>query len=212
MPAEQGLPVVAKGEALDVWLKRSVPVLMQMHQLDEATATDVATQAWNHINGGATPAADGKAPAADGTAPAAAAPSGHPNAAPADASAYGKPAPGEAPPTPDAAAGAVPPKGKAPATAAPGADGAVPPKGKTPGENPFAAKKPADGAAAPGADPAATTLPDGTQPKNPALHAQMTGKPAPAPGATPGAAPNGVPAPDGKPMAPLPLQQDAIPP
>lgn len=58
------LPIVQTGEALEEWLARAVPPLMQMEGLDEATATDLATQAWNQVNGGdqAVPA-DAPAPA-----------------------------------------------------------------------------------------------------------------------------------------------------
>lgn len=101
MPQDQALPTVEKGEALDAWLKRAVPVLMEQHGLDEQTATDLATQAWNQINGDA---AGGEQPAAEDTAKPGAkppAPKAKEAAAdgtdkPADAAAYGQPAPNAA--------------------------------------------------------------------------------------------------------------------
>jgi hypothetical protein len=73
-PGGQGqLPVVQQGEALEQWLARAVPVLMQQEGLDQATAQNLATQAWNVVNqggGGAGAPAPGAAPAQPGQAPA----------------------------------------------------------------------------------------------------------------------------------------------
>lgn len=177
---DQGLPVVQKGQPLEEWLALAVPALMEQHQLDEQTATQVATEAWNKING------DGADAGGDtGT----------------DASAYGQQAPGDQP----AAAQTEAPKGKTPP-----ADGKTPPaaEGKTPKGKapPFGADKtPAGETPAGEATPKGKAPPFGKKPADPT--AQMTGQ-APngdQPGAKPVTAkpkgPNLPPA-DGKPLAP----------
>jgi len=47
----KALPVVKKGEELEAWLARAVPALVEQQQMDETAATELATQAWNKVNG-----------------------------------------------------------------------------------------------------------------------------------------------------------------
>jgi outer membrane biosynthesis protein TonB len=47
---DQGLPVVSQGEDLQVWLKRAVPALVDMGT-PEDQAIELATEAWNRVNG-----------------------------------------------------------------------------------------------------------------------------------------------------------------
>ena len=47
---DQGLPVVSQGEDLQVWLKRAVPALVEMGT-PEDQALELATEAWNRVNG-----------------------------------------------------------------------------------------------------------------------------------------------------------------
>lgn len=46
------LPVVKQGEEINSWLSRSVPALVEMHQLNTEQANRLAKQAWQQINGG----------------------------------------------------------------------------------------------------------------------------------------------------------------
>lgn len=46
------LPVVKQGEKIDAWLARSVPALVEQHQLSTEQANRLANQAWQQINGG----------------------------------------------------------------------------------------------------------------------------------------------------------------
>lgn len=186
---DQGLPVVQKGQPLEEWLALAVPALMEQHQLDEQTATQLATDAWNKVNGdggdasGADPGGD-----AQGT----------------DASGYGQAGPGDQPDQTPAPAGKAP-KGKTPP---PPADGKTP-KGKAP---PFGAKPAGDTPAAAGQAPKGEQTPKGKtpfgKPADPA--AQMTGQ-APT-GDKPTAKPKGptIPAADGKPLAPAATPQNGM--
>ena len=185
---DQGLPVVQKGQPLEEWLALAVPALMEQHQLDEQTATQVATDAWNKVNGDG-----GDASGADQGGDAAGSAQG------TDASAYGQAGPGDQPdqtPAPDGKT----PKGKTPPPAA--AEGKTP-KGKAP---PFGAKPtgdtPAEGQPPKGKAPFGKPAADPT--------AQMTGQ-APK-GDKPTAKPKGptIPAADGKPLAPAATPQNGM--
>ena len=189
---DQGLPVVQKGQPLEEWLALAVPALMEQHQLDEQTATQLATDAWNKVNGDGGDAS-GADQGTDASAYGQAGPGDQPDQTPAAQAPKGKTPPPDGK-TPPAAADGKAPKGKAPpfgakpAGDAPAGDaaGGQTPKGKAP---PFGAKPAAQGQA-PGAKPA-----------DPA--AQMTGQ-APKGAGAPTAKPKGptIPAADGKPLAP----------
>lgn len=79
----KALPVVKPGEELEAWLARAVPALMETQGMDKAAATDLATQAWNKVNGDED--AEDPEAAADGEDPEAAlADEEDPEAAPED--------------------------------------------------------------------------------------------------------------------------------
>lgn len=46
------LPVVKQGEELNTWLQRAVPTLVEQHQMNTQTASRLAKQAWDQVNGG----------------------------------------------------------------------------------------------------------------------------------------------------------------
>lgn len=47
----KGLPVVQQGESIEDWLTRAVPALVEQAQVDEVTAKQLATEAWQAVNG-----------------------------------------------------------------------------------------------------------------------------------------------------------------
>lgn len=63
MSNTKALPVVKPGEELEAWLARAVPALMETQGMDEAAAKDLATQAWNKVNGDGADAEDPEASA-----------------------------------------------------------------------------------------------------------------------------------------------------
>lgn len=64
MSNETNLPVVQKGESLQVWLRRSMPVLIEQG-IEEAQAKKIAAEAWNRVNGNGQIASDRSAKPAE---------------------------------------------------------------------------------------------------------------------------------------------------